>query len=192
MAWPEGVSTVDVAWSRGYSAEGTRVDVTARIRAIMPGAQYLVHSPTGARLVPLTSQHRASDAEQVFKLPAVDAPGWVDETGAEYNGWSYEVVLRYLHLNKAQSVTHNFQVFTGEPLLDLDEITQEEIGSPKVVTRYPVKSVGGVFPDATGNVPLSGGGVGDLALQEHINSLTPHPVYDNGEDLALFFENGLN
>jgi len=189
MAWPEGVPTVDVAWSRGYSAEGSRVDVTATVRAIMPGAEYLVHQPTGVRMLPLATQHKASNADELLVLAAIDAPGWVDETGAEYNGWSYEVSLRYLQLNKAQTAVHSFQVFTGEPTLDLDEITQQEIGPPTVVTRYPVKSVGGILPDANGNIPIQDGN--SLALQAHIDSLTPHPVYDNGEDLALYFENGL-
>lgn len=27
------------------------------------------------------------------------------------------------------------------------------------------------------------------ALQDHINSLTPHPVYDDGPSFALFYEN---
>lgn len=35
----------------------------------------------------------------------------------------------------------------------------------------------------------SGGGPSDEELQEHIDSLTPHPVYDDGPSLALLYEN---
>lgn len=35
-----------------------------------------------------------------------------------------------------------------------------------------------------------GGGDGGAALTAHINSLTPHPVYDDGPSLALLYENG--
>jgi len=37
--------------------------------------------------------------------------------------------------------------------------------------------------------PNGGGGVSDEALQDHINSLTPHPVYDDGPSLVLLYEN---
>lgn len=35
----------------------------------------------------------------------------------------------------------------------------------------------------------SGGGPSDEELLEHIASLTPHPVYDDGPSLALRYEN---
>lgn len=35
----------------------------------------------------------------------------------------------------------------------------------------------------------SGGGPSDEELLEHIASLTPHPVYDDGPSLALLYEN---
>ena len=35
----------------------------------------------------------------------------------------------------------------------------------------------------------SGGEVTDEALLAHINSLTPHPVYDDGPSLVLLYEN---
>lgn len=41
-------------------------------------------------------------------------------------------------------------------------------------------------------VPISnpgGGGVSDAALLAHINSLTPHTVYDDGPSLTLLYEN---
>jgi hypothetical protein len=34
-----------------------------------------------------------------------------------------------------------------------------------------------------------GGGSDGLALTAHINSATPHPVYDDGPSLALLYEN---
>lgn len=37
-----------------------------------------------------------------------------------------------------------------------------------------------------------GGGIGTMALQEHINSQAPHPAYDTGiVRLDILFENGL-
>lgn len=36
---------------------------------------------------------------------------------------------------------------------------------------------------------LPGGGDGDLALIEHINSPTPHPAYDEGADWDLLYRN---
>lgn len=38
------------------------------------------------------------------------------------------------------------------------------------------------------SVPLSGSLSGQ-ALLDHINSLTPHPVYDDGPSLVLLYEN---
>lgn len=35
----------------------------------------------------------------------------------------------------------------------------------------------------------SGGGPSDEELLEHINSLTPHPAYDDGPSLVLRYEN---
>jgi hypothetical protein len=32
-------------------------------------------------------------------------------------------------------------------------------------------------------------GEGSIALQSHIESLTPHPVYDDGPSLTLLYEN---
>lgn len=36
-----------------------------------------------------------------------------------------------------------------------------------------------------------GGGDGGVALRAHVNSLTPHPAYDDTPDLSVIFENGL-
>lgn len=44
---------------------------------------------------------------------------------------------------------------------------------------------------ALDNLILGGGGPEGDALLNHINSLTPHPEYDDLPDLSLQFENGL-
>lgn len=47
---------------------------------------------------------------------------------------------------------------------------------------------------AWNDLPYAGGGGGDdsaalVMIQQHINSLTPHSVYDNGPSLVLLYEN---
>lgn len=37
--------------------------------------------------------------------------------------------------------------------------------------------------------PGAGPGGGGAELEEHINSATPHPVYDDGPSLSLLYEN---
>lgn len=37
--------------------------------------------------------------------------------------------------------------------------------------------------------PVAADGTSDAAILAHVNSVTPHPVYDDGPDLALLYQN---
>lgn len=71
------------------------------------------------------------------------------------------------------------------PILDLGEPCYEK-GTGKV------KVGDGITP--WNALPYLGGSLGsgevtDEELQAHVDSLTPHPVYDDGPSLALLYEN---
>lgn len=72
----------------------------------------------------------------------------------------------------------------------------EVLASPvEVVTVDRVETVVEVTAAAPVVVEVSGQplvtGLGTAALVSHVNSLTPHPVYDDLPSLALLFENGI-
>jgi hypothetical protein len=53
----------------------------------------------------------------------------------------------------------------------------------------PSESILALVDQAISNAGAGDGGAAQAALTAHINSLTPHSVYDDGPSLLLFYEN---
>ncbi len=51
-----------------------------------------------------------------------------------------------------------------------------------VVTRAAIE-------EAIEDLVLEGGGISPATFERHVESLTPHPVYDDGPSLTLLYEN---
>jgi hypothetical protein len=72
--------------------------------------------------------------------------------------------------------------------------TQIEVSAPSIPTFTVVPIKGDPGPQGPqGEVGPQGpaGESGTVALETHIDSATPHPVYDDLPSLNLLFENGL-
>lgn len=74
--------------------------------------------------------------------------------------------------------------------------TVEVVASPvevvtvdRVETVVEVTAVPSVVVEVSGQPLVTG--LGTAALVSHVNSLTPHPTYDDLPSLALIFENGI-
>lgn len=64
-------------------------------------------------------------------------------------------------------------------------VTVETVAPSETVVE--IQDVGLVGPPGPQGLP--GDVAGEIELDAHVNSLTPHPVYDDGPSLSLLYEN---
>lgn len=200
MALPAGVPVIELTTGPRLSASGRPM----YLKATATIDRVIVHESTGAVIDPLKPVIFDHIGGRVYSalLPPVDASGFVDVNGNDISFWTYHIQI-IASDNLVWS--YDFQpMLTNVSPIDLDSLPMDipQI-DPVSGQRLVVNTVAGRSGDvdatelAVALAPFFGGGGGGgneggsdtVALVTHINSLTPHPVYDDGPSFLLLYQN---
>lgn len=174
MSYPEGVSTAVVVIGSAVTFTGELASIRAWFTPVLGGeSTHIVHAATGSVLAPFTELHELTPGTDkvTFDVPHVDQPGFVDESGATATMWAYRVHVR-IESADGRAITYekNFQVLTGQSVVDLDLVPDGPILAPVSAPAPTVTSVNG----ATGAVTVAGAVV-TLTQAEYDAIVTPDP-----------------
>lgn len=118
MALPVGVTTCTVTFGKVLTPTG----VEGRIEGTVTMDRKIVHAATGWSINPANEKvtPAGSGGQLSFELPAVDQPGFIDQSGAGIENWSYTLVGNAIFGSQTLPFKKTFQVFVGQSTLDLD------------------------------------------------------------------------
>lgn len=147
---PHDLIVVPVRWNQGLNHAGDPVVTSITFTP----SQALVHAASKLTLV---SMDWVDISRGQVNLPAVDQPGFFDETGNEITDWHYLAVITYRAGSQVATVQKTFQPRTNDHVagLDLDLVPASNPVDPPVVTIRGVSSVNG----QTGDITLTAGDV---------------------------------
>lgn len=150
--WPPFTATTALTWGNPTLPSFLTVN-------ILLGTPYIRHVATGQIVTDqqqIVARAYPPTAGTIMVAP-VDQPGWVDSSGAEYSGWTYQTQLVYYNDNEPShdTILSNYvQPIVGQSSVDLDAAPQGSPGVPVVIPAHVVTSFNGEY----GDVIYSGGG----------------------------------
>ena len=146
MAFPVGVTTATCTAGPDLSFFGADVAVSAEVQVVLSGsATHIVWAATGQPFDSFIEELSADAGQPLsFQLPHVDQAGFKASNGDDITMWAYKVTIIARRGAEVKTRTKNFQLLTGQTLVDLDLIPDGSITVPLSAPSPAVDSVMGL------------------------------------------------